>query len=336
MWRWAESLYALVAVVAMGVPIVASQGEVARGMQTLLEQPEELPGFSFFKFVCADRRPGAKGKEILDFDPSVTPYVLTRLESRTLPGSDNPTLTISADPQGPIMIYGKGQRDFTMQFCARGGGKSEAEARQRLGEAGMTLNKDVVVLNSPGNYDPGSLLRLEAPANAQIVSHSVAAVEIHDMSGPVRVAIPAQTAHGATLVNTTGQVDAVASTIYFASSRGRVTLTASSHLNLVMTATKFEGTLDAWAQDGIKMMLPAGFQTPFRVNVNHADDFVCRADICPQIKQEKAGALFVFTYPGDGSAPPERITARLEPVYLAGNRTMQKVVVEAAPAAPAK
>jgi len=69
-------------------------------------------------------------------------------------------------------------------------------------------------------------LVVDAPADAPLVIHaSYAAVHIRDVKGSVRVAAT----HGrAKMLNTTGQVDAIAFVIDFAGSGGRVTLSAGA------------------------------------------------------------------------------------------------------------
>jgi hypothetical protein len=259
-------------------------------------------------------------------------YVLTRLESRTISGPDNPALTITADPNNRITIVGKEQRDFSMQYCGLGGGGSEADARQRLGEGDITLDGSAVSLNNPslpGRMTGGSLY-LEAPANALTVTHATySSVDVRNMRGPVRVAA----SHArATIVNTTGQVDAEALHIDFAGARGMVRLISEGDIRLALPA-KFDGTLSAEARESVQMLVPPEFQTPFRVTVNHAEDFVCRIDLCSKVQmrtqgEKNDGQRFIFTYSGDGSAPPERFSLYSTPVWISGNRATSKVVVD--------
>jgi len=155
-----------------------------------------------------------------------------------------------------------------------------------------------------------SYFLLEAPTHMQTVIHaSYAPVEVRDMAGPVRVTA----SHArATILDTAGQVDADAFVIDFAASRGRVTLSAEAEINLKMTAPKFEGTLSAWAQRSVRILVPFGFVTPFQAVVNRSQDLVCRADLCSNVKHERKYGLHVFTYVGDGSAAPERVHLRSE------------------------
>jgi hypothetical protein len=98
----------------------------------------------------------------------------------------------------------------------------------------------------------------------------------------------------------------------FAGSRGIVNLTAEAEINLKMMASRFDGTLLAWAQRPVRVLVPPGFDTPFQASVNRRQDFVCRTDFCSKITQEKKGGLYVFTYKGDGKTAPERFHLRSE------------------------
>jgi hypothetical protein len=146
-------------------------------------------------------------------------------------------------------------------------------------------------------------LVIDAPADAAIVIHaSYAAVQIRDMRGWVRAAAT----HGrATILNTTGQVDAVAFVVDFAGSSGRVTLSAEAEINMRLSTARFDGTLLAWAPRSVRTLVPPGFLTPFRAIVSRRQDFVCRAEFCSQVKREKKGDLYYFTYAGDNSVAPE-------------------------------
>lgn len=281
---------------------------------------EPAPEFLFDRqpltFECSDRSPGRSegtaGKVRLRAGNEAS-YALTRSEELRLSISDVPALTITSDPLGRIAVGGNESGDWSIRFCARGEGNSEAEAHERLQEVSMTHLGSVVSINNAGRgIDPqttGSFL-LAAPAGAPMIIHgSYAPVQVRDMSGPLRVTA----SHGrATILDTTGQVDTDAFVVDFAGSQGRVTLTAEAEINLKMTATKFDGTILAWAQGPVRMLVPVGFQTPFQAMVNRPQDFVCRADLCSKVRQEKTNGLYVFTYLGDGSANPELVHLRSE------------------------
>jgi hypothetical protein len=75
------------------------------------------------------------------------------------------------------------------------------------------------------------------------------AVEVRDMTGPVRIAA---THARASILDTAGQVDATAGCVDFAGSCSRITLSAEAEINLKMTAPEFDGILLAWAQAPVK------------------------------------------------------------------------------------
>jgi hypothetical protein len=281
---------------------------------------QPVPEFVFerrpFGFDCLDRRPGKATTNERGARLSMgneAPFLLTHAEELTLSPRDVPALTITADPSHSISIGGTGRSDWSIRFCAQGEGNSEAEARGYLDQVSMTFLGTIVSLKGPilsDNPQSKGLFVLDAPADAPIVIHgSYASVEIRDMTGPVRVTA---THARAKILDTTGQVDAAAFVIDFAGSRGRVNLSAEAGINLKMTAPRFEGTLLAWAQRPLRMLVPPGFTTPFQALVNRPQDFVCRTDFCAKVKQEKKNGLYVFTYIGDGGSAPELVHLRSE------------------------
>lgn len=277
---------------------------------------EPAPKFLFERrpltFDCAERWPGRNTRNRAEIRVlavgNQAPYLLTRSEELTLSSSDVPALTITADAHHMISVCGSSRSDWFIRFCARAEGDSEDEARQRLQQVAMTRRGGLVSLGRrswTNEQDAFSYFLLEAPTHAQTVIHaSRAPVEVRDMSGPVRVTASLARCK---ILETTGQVDADAYLIDFAGSRGRVSLNAETEINLRVTASKFEGTLSAWAQRPVRMLVPLGFVTPFQATVKRSKDFVCRADLCPKVEHEPKYGLHVFTYVGDGSAAPERV-----------------------------
>jgi hypothetical protein len=156
----------------------------------------------------------------------------------------------------------------------------------------------------------GGNLIIEAPAEAPITVHaSFAPVEVRNMTGPVRVtAIHAR----AKLLNATGSVDATGFVVDFAASKGTVILSAEAEINLKLTPVRFQGTLTAWAQRAVRVLIPPAFQTPFQAVVNRPQDFVCRTEFTAAVKREKKGGLYMFTYAGDRSVAPDRVDLRSE------------------------
>lgn len=267
-----------------------------------------------FDSECTDRTPGQPLQSGTRLAVSKqAPYLRTRLESLTLPRAEVPALTIAAGPSEMIEVTGKNREDWDLRFCAHGGGNREHEARGRLEEISLIRTGGTVSLNSPGLESmagSGGNLNVEAPADAPITIHaSFSAVEVRNMIGPVRVtAIHAR----AKLLNTAGQVDATGFVVDFAGSTGTVILTAEAEINLKLTDSSFHGTLTAWAQRSVRVLVPPAFQTAFQAIVSRPQDFVCRAEFSAKLRPDKQGALYVFTYLGDGSTPPDKICLRSE------------------------
>ena len=155
----------------------------------------------------------------------------------------------------------------------------------------------------------GMVTVTDAPADAPVVVYaSYSAVQVRDIVSPIRVTA---THARATILNTTGRVDASAFVVDFAGSRGTVNLSADE-INLKMTAPRFDGELLAWAQQPVRVFVPPGFIMPFQALVNRPQDFVCRADFFSKMTQKKKGGLYVFTYTGDGNTAPEAFHLRSE------------------------
>ena len=121
------------------------------------------------------------------------------------------------------------------------------------------------------------------------------------MAGPVRIAA---THARASVLDTTGQVDATAGVVDFAGSTGRITLSAEMEINLKITAREFDGTLLAWAQRSVRILVPPEFSTPLQVMVGSRDHFICRAALTSKVRHRKQGDLHVFTYGSNPSDSP--------------------------------
>lgn len=241
------------------------------------------------------------------------PYRRSRREELTISRTEIPSLTIATNPSQRVEVSGHRREDWLLRFCAYGDGDSEREALDRLQEVSFARLGATISLNAPGVPGvpgAGGNLGVHAPADAPITVHSsLAPVVVRNMTGPVRVtAIHAR----AKILNTTGKVDAAAFFVDFAGSEGTVILSAEAEINLKLTSLKFTGTLIAWAQLPVRVLVPPGFQTPFQAIVSRPQDFVCRTEFGTSIKCERNGELYVFTYPGDGSSPPEDVHLRSE------------------------
>lgn len=278
-------------------------------------RPSSLPFTIFderpFQMNCADRpRPLPPGTHsYVTFSPRA-PYAGTRLDTLNLPLNEVPALTIAAEPVNWIQIAGADQDHWTVQFCAEGEGNTIDEANSYLQKISMQQTGGLLTLN---NTDARGLtgghgdLLLTAPAEAPVTVHSDAAVEVHDMAGPVRISALGR----ATILNTTGRVDASAMIVDFAGSQGSVSLNASWDIDIKLTAITFRGHLGANAQRQVHAFFPPGFETPVDVLVNRPKDFVCHADFCPKIKKSRVNSLYRFTY-GNADSAPEHIGLRSE------------------------
>jgi hypothetical protein len=261
-------------------------------------RPSPAPLFFFderpFQMHCADRpSPHPPGTPYVTFSPRA-PYARTRLDMLNLPLNEVPALTIAAEFHNRVQIAGADQDHWTVQYCAEGEGNTIDEANGYLQKVSMQRTGSLLTLNNTdahGLTGGKSHLLLTAPAGAPITVHS-GAVEVHDMTGPLRVSAWGR----ATILNTTGRVDAFAQIVDFAGSQGPVTLHASWDIDIKLTATKFRGNLSANAQRQVQALFPPGFQTPIQIVVNHPKDFICRADFCSKMKKDRVNSLYRFTY----------------------------------------
>lgn len=258
---------------------------------------QPAPDFLFQRRSLRHHRHDPQSGEATFIAGNQPPHRAIRLEECVIRRRDAPTLTITSDPNNFIVVVAGSGPDWSLRLWAEGGGQKEAEAAQRLEQCAFGVTGSTVSLRGPNLYerrDARSELLVEAPADAGVVIHaSYAAVEVRDMAGPVRIAA---THARATILDTSGQVDAVAGCVDFCGSRGRVTLSAESEINLKMTRPMFDGTLVAWAQRPVRMLVPPEFTTPFEVMVRGRNNFVCRANFRSKVKQNRQGPLYVFTY----------------------------------------
>jgi hypothetical protein len=260
-----------------------------------------------YQMNCADRPtlfpPGAKGRVI----SPVAPYARTRLDTLNLPISRVPALAIAAEPHNFIKIASASQDHWTIQFCAMGEGNTAEEASRYLNNIPPIQQTGSLLTfgntDSHGQTGGKGTMLLQAPAEAPLTVHSSGAVEVHDMAGPVRITAKRGRA---TILNTSGLVDASAMIIDFAGSQGTVTLDASWDINLKLTAVQFRGNLIANAQRQVGVLFPPGSQTSLDVFVNRTKDFICRADFCSKVKKGRENSWYRFSY-GDVANAPDRI-----------------------------
>jgi len=263
-----------------------------------------------FQMDCTDRpAPLPPGPHVvLAGSP---PYARTRLDTLNLPLNEVSALTIAAESHNWVRIAGANQDHWTVQFCAEGDGNTIDEANGHLQKVSLQRTGGLLTLNNTdarGLTGGGGDLLLTAPAGAPVTVHSDAPVQVQDMAGPVRVSTAQSRA---TILNTTGRVDAFAMIVDYSGSQGSVALNASWDVEIKLTATTFRGNLSANAQRRVQALFPPGFQTPIEVYVNRSKDFVCRADFCSKIKKDRVNFLYRFTY-GDTANVSDHIGLRSE------------------------
>lgn len=228
-------------------------------------------------------------------------HVTRRDEPIVIRRGEASTLTITSDPGNAIVVVGGSAQDRSVFFSADGFGQTAAEAEQTARLRSLEVGDTNIAIHAPDLYDrrhdESGALVVEAPSDSGVVIHSsFASAEVRDLNGPVRIAA---THARATVLGTTGRVDVTAGCVDFAGDRGHVTLTSESEINLKVSTRRFDGTLLAWAQRSVRLLIPPAFRTPLEVSVSARDRFVCRADVCPKMVYHRQGELHVFTYNWD-------------------------------------
>ena len=225
------------------------------------------------------------------------PHRATRHEERVIRRGDAPALTVTSDPHNSMAVVGGSGADWVLSFWAEGCGHTQGEAEERLRRCSFKVAGSNVSMSGPSLYeghDTRSELVIDAPPDAGVVIHgSYSAVEVRDMTGPVRIAA---THARASILDTAGQIDATAGVVDFSGSSGRVTLSAEMEINLKMKGAVFEGPLVAWAQESVRMLVAPEFSTPFEAIVASRDNFVCRTQFRSTVTQNRQGELYAFTY----------------------------------------
>jgi len=303
------------AVVCLGLSTWLVAAKVIAANSTRNYDHQSAPEFLFeqrpFQIQCGDRpQPLPPGEHSWVSSSNTAPYARTRAETLNLPLTEVPALTIASEPPSFIRIAGASQDVWELQFCAMGEGDTEPEARQFLDEVSMNRTGSLVSLNAshPGRTGGRSDLLAHVPQDAPLTIHAVGAVELRNMSGPVRISA---VGGRATILNTTGTVNAEGGTVDFAGARGHVMLTSYSEIDLKLTGPRFLGNLSANAQREVRVLVPHGFESPIEVMVDRKEDLVCRADFCAGMKEEKVGGGYIFRkYAGSGEAALDRVSFR--------------------------
>ena len=256
-----------------------------------------------FHFDCSPN-PTPQGASSFTTGSTQPDYARSRADTLDLPHNEIPALTVAVELMNIVEIAASPQDHWIAHYCAMGKGNTPEEADRNLRKISMERTGSLLSFNSSSAGGYGHLL-LEVPPGAPLTVHSDNPVEIHDLSGPVRVSSLGR----AVVLNTTGRLDILAMAIDFAGSRGSVFLNASEEINFMITAANFQGSLAANAQHQVNAYFPAGFQTRVDVFVDRPKDFICRADFCLKVKKDREGGLYRFTY-GDAKGTTDRIAIR--------------------------
>jgi len=264
-----------------------------------------------FQFHCEDRpQPLPPGPYMWFGTSNTPPYARTRIETLNIPLTKAPALTIASEPSNLIRVAGADQDFWQLQFCAMGEGDSAAEATQSLGTVSMTRTGSLISLGATrsGRNDSRGDLLAQVPRDAPLTVHTIGAIELRNLNGPLRVSA---VGGRATILNTTGTVDADGEIVDFAGAHGRVHLSSYSEIDIKLTGPRFLGSLSAYAQREVRVLVPRGFESPIEVMVENKKDLVCRADFCVHMKLEKhPGALFFKKDAGSSAAALDRVWFR--------------------------
>jgi hypothetical protein len=199
------------------------------------------------------------------------PYRLVRLERQAMPIAEMPRLTVISDPNTSIYVSGIPEADaWRVEFCAHGEGNTEEEAKERLARIHLERGEGVLRLCRPLSTSTlfadsgmsGGELAATGPACAPVLIHaSYCYVHVRDVSGPLHVSA----AHGrVSLLDTSGEVDAVGFCIDLATAATRALLSVEGEVNLKLRPG-FSGLVTASAQHRVSLRVPADFRTAFRV-----------------------------------------------------------------------
>ena len=264
------------------------------------------PSHSQFEWSPASSAcdPPARVGAVVKVIPS-TLYNLTKSDELSFPISEVPALSLNVQ-SSLISVSGSDGSNYHVRLCAEAGAAAQSTAQALLEKIRLTRDGNSVRLMSPTvnsrEVESNADVRVTAPRDAPIsISGTYAALAVHDMNAPVKLT----TTHARiTVLETTADVDAVVKEfgiIDFSGTRGHIHLDAPTEINLNFIGQKFDGTLSATTGGIIRVLLPVGFGSSLEADVTKDGNFLCRADICGNIKRSKNSGRVVFSY-GAGKA----------------------------------
>jgi hypothetical protein len=304
-WRRPVLIVVCIGTLCLGLSARLAVHRVFAANATRSYDHQAAPEFLFeqrpLHLSCADRpQPLPPGAHVWMSSPNMAPYARTRLETLNIPLAEAPALTIASEPTSFIHVAGATQDDWELRYCAMGQGDSEAEARQFRDEVSMSRTGSLVTLNgTPGGRIGGQgELVAQVPRDAPLTIHAIGAVDLRNLSGPLRISA---SGGRATILNTTGPVDADGEIVDFAGARGPVMLNSFSEIDIKITGPRFLGSLSAYAQREVRVLVPHGFESSIEVMVSSKKDLVCRADFCSRMKEENRAGAYIFRKYADSS-----------------------------------
>lgn len=280
---------------------------LACGLATSKQDPRlDPPSRSQFEWnpAISECDPPPRARAVFKVIPP-TRYNLTRSDELSFPISEisAPSFNVQSSL---ISVNGSDGSAYNVRLCAEAGAADQATAQALLEKIRLTRDGNTVRLVSPMGSSrelrSSADVRVTAPRDAPIsISGTYAALAVHDMNAPIKLT----TTHARiTVLGTTADVDATVKEfgiIDFSGNRGHVHLDAPTEINLDFVGQKFDGTLSATTAGVIRVLLPAGFASSLEVDVAKDRNFLCRADICGNVKRNKTSGRLVFSY-GAGQA----------------------------------
>lgn len=268
---------------SLGAPL---GGNATRSRETQLQAaPEFLFERRPFQSNCAAPPAGASVAYLVN--GRHLSFQRKHAQNLTFPLSEVLSLTLTAGESNMIHIVGSDRDSWVLDFCRQGEGNTEPEALAQLEQVSRERIGGTVSLNNRGTHhtrlSPNTLL-VAAPATTSTIAHaSFAAVHVQDMAGPVRVTA----IHARATILDTGK----SRCFRFRCRLCRLKRNSEAQFRKgdqsQTSYLRFEGSLVAWAQRPVRVLVPRSFQTPFQAIVSRPQDFGCRADICSKITPEK-------------------------------------------------
>jgi hypothetical protein len=156
----------------------------------------------------------------------------------------------------------------------------EALGSRWLSQIDLNMSGNTLVIQNPELFSGKNVMAnvmLKVPRQRKLIfDGNYSPVSAIGFDAPVEI----RTTHARAMVlNTTKDVVVRAPSIHFAGDSGRVELIAQDepegcYIAVKVNTPKFEGTLRAVANGSMRIFLPNGFQSGFRIDVDRPDDFI--------------------------------------------------------------